>query len=183
MKKGFTLIEMMIVVAIIAIIAAIAIPSLLAARRNAKESSAIAACRAYAGAQTTYKRNDWDNDLALEYAMPYNLLYNQFDSAGKRLKMIDAAFAAAQTLAGTPKAGYVFDDMVDIDGDALADANGNWTTDYAFSALPFKYGTDGYRSFIICTDGTVYGRDQGVGGGFVVSYPGDPAAALWLVAE
>src|SRR5271166_1913655 len=53
-QKGFSLIELLIVVAIILIIAAIAIPNLLRARIAANESSAVASIRTINTAMITY---------------------------------------------------------------------------------------------------------------------------------
>ena len=53
-RKGFTLVEIMIVVAIIALLAAIAIPNLLRARVNANQAAAQATLKSYATALEAY---------------------------------------------------------------------------------------------------------------------------------
>lgn len=176
MKKGFTLIELMIVVAIIAIIAAIAIPNLLRSRMAANESAAIAACKTFAEAEDIYRRTDWDSDGVLEYAIAINGNNSLFEkNAGSGdLTLVDAAFANAEGDPGTaqPKAGYVFSVMTGQGANAPggsktyvvagsgASAN-SMTLGYALVACPADYDGSGRNTFIINNTGTVYQKDLG----------------------
>src|SRR5436190_13328249 len=59
-QKGFTLIELMIVIAIIAIIAAIAIPGLLSSQRASNERNASTSLKTLSSAEADFRANDRD---------------------------------------------------------------------------------------------------------------------------
>ena len=101
-NKGFTLIELMIVIAIIAIIAAIAIPNLIQARKHGNEASAIGALKTIATSQAIFREGDKERDGNLDYGMLSELNNPGFTTAGASGGLIDSVLGS-----GT-KQGYIF---------------------------------------------------------------------------
>lgn len=182
--KGFTLIELMIVVAIIAIIAAIAIPSLLRSRMAANATAAAAACKAFAEAEEIYHRTDYDADGILEYCDKMSGTTSLLTNNAIEIALIDRAFAAAETSAGTPKAGYLFTIMTTQTTPArlyVTGANNNLTLGYAMNAFPAAYDSTGRDQFMISNTGTIYQSDQGSAG--VPQTTFNPIAPTWTPTE
>jgi type IV pilus assembly protein PilA len=103
-QKGFSLIELLIVVAIILIIAAIAIPNLLRARMSANESSAAAGIRTISTAEVTYFTT-YQNGYAATLGALGTPAAGCTTPSSTSACLIDNVLSLAGT---TPKSGYIF---------------------------------------------------------------------------
>ena len=150
-NRGFSLIELLIVMAIILVICAIAIPSLMRSKMSANEASAVGSLHAI-------------NTACQSYATTYQIGFPAtLSSLGPASSPSSAAADLLDTiLAAGAKSGYSFTFSA---GTAV---NGI-INDYALNADPLQPGTTGQRGFY--TDQSLVIRESASGSASVTDSP------------
>lgn len=179
-KGGFTLIELMVSVSVIAIISAMAVANLLRSRMAANETAAIASLRTLSAAQQIFKRSDYDGDGTREYAWYWELSRVwQRGSDGRwrlvDLQLIDRGLANAHLSNSPylpygsnpiPKSGYLFHEAYGVIDQNnryhpfYLYVNGRFVfRRYGFIAMPAAYDGTGRNLFAIDDHGVVWQID------------------------
>ncbi len=159
-QKGFSLIELLIVVAIILIIAAIAIPNLLRARIAANESSAVSSVRTINTAEVTYQSAYPTVGYAATLVALGPGAGLQACPAGGPTQaaacLVDGALANNLASASGNKSGYK------VDAVGAAGGAGALLITYGVGAAPAAFNQTGVRRFCSAEDG-VLRADQNTG--------------------
>ena len=146
-QKGFSLIELLIVVAIILIIAAIAIPNLLRSRMAANEASAVGSVRTINTSAVTYS-STYPNQ-----GFPATLAAMGGPNPCPAATQAAACLLDAVLAAGT-KSGYTF----------VWTGDGNVpSVGYTINATPVNVGTTGQRMFCSDQSGVIRFNPAGAG--------------------
>jgi prepilin-type N-terminal cleavage/methylation domain-containing protein len=136
--RGFSLIELLIVVAIILVIAAIAVPSYLAARIQANESAAVGDLRTLNVAQAAY--------FSAYPTVGYASTLGSLGGSSCSPPSSSSACLVDTILAGGTRSGYSF---------SLSGASGTPSQAYQFTASPLSQNYTGTRYFCSFSDGLV----------------------------
>ena len=147
-QKGFSLIELLIVVAIILIIAAIAIPNLLRARMAANESSAVATVRTINTAEVTYNSTYPTVGFAPALVNLGGALGAACVPSSTTACLVDAVVANNGNPAGGGKSGYMF-------ATGAGTVAGGVNVGYVINATPITINQTGIRGFCAEEDSVV----------------------------
>jgi type IV pilus assembly protein PilA len=154
-QKGFSLIELLIVVAIILIIAAIAIPNLLRARMAANESSAVASVRTITTGEITYQSAYPTVGYAPALVNLGGALNIACVPSSTTACLIDSVLANNGNPAGSGKSGYSFTT-------GTGTIAGGVNVGYAAKAVPLSINQTGIRGFCAEEDAVIRVDPAGV---------------------